>query len=527
MSLRTKFGVLLGLMGLAVVLALGTAWWALDLMQREVRDPFDSMTAVLVDLGDAKRAVESAGNAVAGVEDNDADARGVRAALSPTPGQTRPDRQPHVDEFRTAAQRAHDALQRVAENPWSRTRVGASTVPNLQQRLEEVRTTDLTNDHLHSAAALQLYQIHQLIERIESRIIQDTAEALRYGGELRTRLLLVLAFALLIAALTIALGVTLVRRWVLGPIARLRAAAAKIAAGDFAHRIPIDASSHDEMARLSTEVNSMAGTIKSMQDQRVEQERLAAVGEMVRRLVHNLRNPMAGIRGLAELTRAELGPSSDLTEHQTRIITAVDRFERWLNDLLSVTRPMQVHPNPTDIAPWISGLIDAHRPLSQTRGVTLTLDLTNAPTRATFDARHLEHAVSAILSNAIEATSSPQARGTATKGGAVAVTLRDLGPNWALEVADQGSGISPETRPKIFRPYFTTKQDGNGIGLAIALQIVTAHGGRITVDSPWPPTETTPSGVAGPAGSCFTIEIPTNRPVLASESDEDMASIGQ
>lgn len=527
MSLRTKFGVLLGLMGLAVVLALGTAWWALDLMQREVRDPFDSMTAVLVDLGDAKRAVENAGNAVAGVDDNDADARGVRAALSPTSGRTRADRPPRVEEFRAAAQRAHDALHRVAENPWSRTRVGASTVPNLQQRLEEVRTANLLNDQMHSVATLQLYQLHQLIERIESRIIQDTAEALRYGGELRTRLLLALAFALLIAVLTIALGVTLVRRWVLGPIARLRTAAARIGAGDFAHRIPIDTSSHDEMASLSAEVNSMAGTIKSMQDQRVEQERLAAVGEMVRRLAHNLRNPMAGIRGLAELTRTELGPSSELTEHQTRIITAVDRFERWLNDLLSVTRPMQVHPHPTGVGPWITGLVEAHRPLSQTRGVTLTLDLSSSPDKADFDARHLEHAVSAILSNAIEATSSPQARGSAARGGTVAVSVRRHDLKWVIEIADQGSGIALNIREKIFRPYFTTKQDGNGIGLAIALQIVTAHGGRIMVDSPWPPTETTPSGVAGPAGSCFTIEIPTNRPVLASESDEDMASIGQ
>jgi signal transduction histidine kinase len=109
----------------------------------------------------------------------------------------------------------------------------------------------------------------------------------------------------------------------------------------------------------------------------------------------------------------------------------------------------------------------------------------------------------------------------------VAITLNERDSVWQIEVSDQGPGISPEIRSRIFRPYFTTKQDGNGIGLAIALQIVTAHGGRIMVDSPWPPTETIPNGVAGPAGSRFTIEIPTNRPVLASESEEDMANIGQ
>lgn len=538
MSLRTKFGVLLGLMGLAVLLALGTAWWALDLMQQEVRAPFDSMTDVLVELGSAKQSVEAAGNAVAGVDEHAATARGVRASFLQVEPASTPWR---TDEFLLAMRRASEALERVEDNQWSKTRVGASTIPNLRNRLAEAQSTaeafaaaadhtSLSSRHMRLQAANALYQVHELIELIEARILQDTAEALKYGGELRTRLLLSLSFALILAMLTIALGITLLRRWVLGPIARLRDAAARIAAGDFSHRIPVESANKDEMALLSVEVNHMAGTIKSMQDDRVEQERLAAVGEMVRRLAHNLRNPLAGIRGLAELTRADLGASSpDLSENQTRIITSVDRFEKWLNDLLSVTRPMQVMPNPTEIGPWITGFIDAHRPQAQTLGVTLSLDLSQAPTITTFDARHIEHALSAMLSNAIEATSSPQARGHARSGGHVALSVLTNAQGWQICITDQGQGIPLDMQKKIFLPYFTTKQDGNGIGLAVALQVVTAHGGRIMVDSPWPTplaTDTGQNGVSGPAGTRFVIELPANRPVLASESETDMANTG-
>jgi signal transduction histidine kinase len=261
---------------------------------------------------------------------------------------------------------------------------------------------------------------------------------------------------------------------------------------------------------------------------------------MVRRLAHNLRNPLGGIRALAETTVGELpthGPHSDLRENQTRIITAVDRFEKWLTDLLTATRPMRVVPEPTVVKAWLGGLVDVHRPMAESRGVSLTLDVSQCPGEAVFDSRHLEHAVSAILSNAIEATSSPQARGPARSGGAVEVragcpAANGKAPNegyWTLSIADQGPGVPRELQEQVFRPYFTTKPDGNGIGLAVALQVVKAHGGQIRLDSPWPSQETGSGAAEGhsghPAGTRFTIELPMNRPQVAGE-DVDMASIG-
>ncbi|MBL4790043.1 MAG: hypothetical protein JKY60_13725, partial [Kordiimonadaceae bacterium] len=84
----------------------------------------------------------------------------------------------------------------------------------------------------------------------------------------------------------------------------------------------------------------MASLIKAMQDERVERERLAAMGEMAQRTVHNLRTPLAGIRALAEITKSELDEGSELGEMQDRIMASVDRFEIWLQGMLRVSSPM-------------------------------------------------------------------------------------------------------------------------------------------------------------------------------------------
>src|SRR5262249_50007142 len=161
---------------------------------------------------------------------------------------------------------------------------------------------------------------------------------------------------------------------------------------------------------------------------------------------------------------------------------------KWLTDLLTATRPMSLQPEITHVTPWLIGLVDAHRPLAQTLGVDLRLSA-DGPGDACFDARHMEHAVSAILSNAIQAASSPAAGGQVHPSVEVQVRAeaaqpREDGQSWSINVQDTGPGVPPQLREAIFRPYFTTKPDGNGIGLAVALQVVKAHGGRIDVESP-------------------------------------------
>jgi signal transduction histidine kinase len=233
----------------------------------------------------------------------------------------------------------------------------------------------------------------------------------------------------------------------------------------------------------------------------VERERLAAVGEMMRRLAHNLRNPLSGIRGLAEVTRDEVRDSPDLRDHQERIIASVDRFERWLSDLLSVTKPLAVLPEPARVEPLLTGLVDAHRPMARQKDIVLELDMASAPAEACFDPRHLEHSLVAILTNAIQASPAKTT---------VRVTARSVDAGaWEVRIADQGPGVPPEIVDKVFNAYFTTKKDGNGIGLAVAQQVVRAHGGRITIERGLNGSVET-RGI-GP-GATFVVRIPVRPP---------------
>ncbi|MBY0311654.1 MAG: HAMP domain-containing histidine kinase [Phycisphaerales bacterium] len=538
MSLRFKFGILLGVIALAVALAVSASWWAFSTVQSEIHGPFRGMTLVLASLGRVKENVEI-----------------MRHEASPQdPGLG----QPRSAALAAASEAGEAELARVAGDAdvvqeWT-LRAGRTALTNLRQRLSEatkgVREAARVHRPLSERELQELGEVHELIERLESKIVAETTRALDFSDALRGRLLFVLGCALAIVILTAALGIALVRRWVLAPVAQLRVAAASIARGEFSYRIPVldRAPRADELAQLSNEVNQMAGMIKTMQDDRVDRERLAAVGEMVRRLAHNLRNPLGGIRGLAELSRSELRPGEpvamnavgELRENQDRIISSVDRFESWLNDLMNVTRPAEVHPQSTDLGKWLRGLVAAHEPVAQTRGVFLKLTIEEGLGMASIDARHMEHAVSAILSNAIDAAGNPDARKVCpapiVRVEAYRVEETEMGRGaglWRISITDTGLGVPIELKERIFQPYFTTKRDGNGIGLAIAQQVVKAHFGRIHVDSPPSAANgvrNTPEGAvlgASAGGTRFTIELPVNRPALADEPERELARIGQ
>jgi signal transduction histidine kinase len=245
----------------------------------------------------------------------------------------------------------------------------------------------------------------------------------------------------------------------------------------------------------------MAGAIATMQSEAVERERLAAVGEMVRRLAHNLRNPLAGIRNLAELSSMRSTGDPAVKELQGEIISAVDRFNNWLKELLNVTSPMRVNLEDHEVGPWLEAIVAAHGPLARMRSVELVRAFEGAPERARFDPRHLEHAVVAILTNAIQV--SPP--GSAVR--VSAAVIKDQPDWWEIVVRDEGPGIPEDAQDKIFRPYFTTKRDGNGIGLAVALQAVRQHGGRIDL---W----TQPG-----RGTHFSVRLPSN-PEIQNERQE-------
>jgi len=475
MSLQWKFAALIAMLTLTVGASLGVAAWSFTLLQREVAQPIRELAPILQGLRQARDGL---------------------ADLT-TPPADRSRRRDAVDRVLDGLAIAEAAD---AENRWTR----RSSWRNLRTRAGQIGVISREADVSASLALLADHseRAMRVAERIEFGLFEEQARlAGELGADLRARLLTVLGLALLTSALVGVLTLLLTRRWVIRRVSALRVATDRIASGDFTHRIP--ASGDDEIARLSREVNHMAEMVREMQEQRVQRERLAAIGEMVRRLAHNLRNPLSGIRSLAEISRDDLPEHEDVREHQTRIIRTVDRFEQWLSDLLSATSPLQIRPSAQPVRRWLENVVETHRPAAEARSVRLAPDLQFLPEIAEFDPRHLEQAIVALLTNAIEV--SPE-------GGevrVVAACVREGAGGWEIRVEDQGPGVAPELASRVFSAHFSTKPGGNGIGLAVAQEVARGHGGSIHVERglPQPGQEARGKRVAA-CGAAFVLRLP-------------------
>lgn len=495
MSLQRKFALLLALLALTVVANMATALWTLQFMG-ELAGPWGSIQTVQEGLNELKQAASDQARLWA---------RDMPILSDPTESHEEPPADPGAlqAQFDQRNARVQAALDRLNGLDTLALRVGASTAKNIAQRVHDMQTAgrawlESPTEQSQRAASREFFRLHELVERVEASVIRGAYSQLGFTQAIRSQFFLVLGASVLGVFLAAILGVNLVRRWVVRPVRVLREATDRLGKGDFGHRVPV--LGRDELGLLSAEVNHMAGMISAMQEERVERERLAAVGEMARRLVHNLRNPLAGIRSLAELSRGDIPADSPVQENQERIIATVDRFERWLTDLMSATTPLKVSPQIGPVATWLATVLEPLRPMGASRGIQLQLQAQNAPERAAYDPRHLEQAIVAVVTNAIQA--SP-------RGGMVVVAAAagQDGQSWELRVTDSGPGVPPEIADKIFRPYFTTKRDGSGIGLAVSRQVVEQHGGRIWVESG---REGVPGGAPGPCGAVFVMRLPVS-----------------
>ncbi|GAB4385203.1 MAG: hypothetical protein Kow0022_10220 [Phycisphaerales bacterium] len=476
MRIQQKFAFLYVVIGVTAAVNLAVAIWAIRFLARELRWPLQSVQEVMLGLHQLKRDVGDLSAAIGY-------GRGI-AGLSEPGGDFLSDPQSRTD-FANAARRVRDVLDDLEAGPSYLVRSGVSTTRNLRQRVDRIDAIaqEMWEQHDEGRRAelgAELASLLELIERLDGRILSDAALAVDHESRLHTLVMGLLVFSVLGVLLAGVLGIILVRRWVIAPVERLREATLRIASGEWSHRVHIRGG--DEFAELANEMNHMACMLVQMQDERVERERLAAIGEMSRRIVHNLRKPLSGIRALAETTRAELPEDSDLVGVQERIILAVDRFETWLRDILRAATPLELNPCDVEVEPWLRSVLDAHRPEAEMRGVRLEYAVSRLPLTLRFDPTHLGHALSAVISNAVDFS---------REGGTVRIEASSENGRWTIQVRDSGPGVPPDQAESIFRPYVTTRTTGTGIGLAIARRVAEQHGGTIRVVPPaerpdWP-----------------------------------------
>jgi signal transduction histidine kinase len=197
-------------------------------------------------------------------------------------------------------------------------------------------------------------------------------------------------------------------------------------------------------------------------------ERLAALGQLTAGLAHELRNPLASIKGSADLLARTSGERDTMSRELGEIISSeVDRTNLLVTRFLDFARPLEPRRETADITEVIDRA-------ARRAGVTIVRDYSKDVPRLEIDPALMEQVFINLLSNAAQASEPGQP---------VTVATRLADQCVEIDVTDRGSGIPPDKIETIFNPFVTTKQDGVGLGLAIVAKIVDGHGGKMTVDS--------------------------------------------
>jgi signal transduction histidine kinase len=203
-------------------------------------------------------------------------------------------------------------------------------------------------------------------------------------------------------------------------------------------------------------------------------EHLATLGELAAGLAHEIRNPLAGIAGVIEIVGRDLPTTSPARGVVKDVRLEIAQINRILTDLLETARPRVPEMRASDLNTTIEHAIMLVR--QQVISKPITIDLQKSPDlpEVEHDSDQIHQVLLNLLLNAVQAI---EAKGSVS----VEIASRD---NFAVvTVTDNGRGIPHEILPNIFRPFFTTKGNGTGLGLSLARRIVEEHRGRIEVSS--------------------------------------------
>jgi two-component system sensor histidine kinase HydH len=217
-------------------------------------------------------------------------------------------------------------------------------------------------------------------------------------------------------------------------------------------------------------------------ERRERERQLALLGEMSAVLAHEIRNPLASLKGTAQLLGEQLEASSPLQKKIARIVGEAKRLEDLSSTLLDLVRSSSVEPQPVDPGKLV---LDAAQAFAAGRVV---VDASAAPERWSLDALRFEQVLKNLLQNALQASPAsvpPVEVWVGVEQGQLAVRVRD-----------HGVGLSAGSEQEIFKAFHTTRAQGTGLGLAVARRIVELHGGQLTASNH-------PDG-----GAVFSLRIP-------------------
>jgi two-component system nitrogen regulation sensor histidine kinase NtrY len=217
-------------------------------------------------------------------------------------------------------------------------------------------------------------------------------------------------------------------------------------------------------------------------------ERMAAWRDVARHLAHEIKNPLLPIRLTVEELRDRFsGQNEDdrkMLEQSTRVIgEEIDHLQRLVREFSEFARMPELHPQPTSLQALAADVSSLYP------RVYTTIDDGHAPEPFPFDPDQMRRVLINLYDNVVSVGAER-----------VAVLIERRGENVALHFGDNGPGMTEDVRAKAFDPYFTTRSEGTGLGLAVLRNIVVLHGGTVTVES------------APDMGTIFVITLPLAGP---------------
>ena len=225
----------------------------------------------------------------------------------------------------------------------------------------------------------------------------------------------------------------------------------------------------EHSARQQGELQRAASVRSELEQQLVDADRLGMLGELAASIAHDLRNPLTIVKGTAESLCRKPRTPQEVREHTEVIRRNIDKADETIESLIDLARPQTTTPVDVDAAHAIGEVTDLLRVEARRRGIALSMPAGDAATvRA--DRTLLAQALMNLALNAIQASG---------RGAEVQLRVRAFGGHAAIVIDDRGSGLPPEVRGSQFRPFFTTKANGTGLGLTSCRRIARELGGEL------------------------------------------------
>ncbi len=227
-----------------------------------------------------------------------------------------------------------------------------------------------------------------------------------------------------------------------------------------------------------------------------ERSRMASLGQMAATVAHNIKNPLSSIKTIVQLMQEDEDLTSTHGQDLSLINSEIDRLTHSVSQLLKFSKPTVVTAARVDLGEVLERILQIFRPDAERRNIQLALELEERPLPVRGSEEVFSEIFQNLIVNALEVSKGPSQ--VKVRGKIAGVADR---PRILIQVEDEGPGIAPEIQEKIFMPFFTTKQKGTGLGLAVVQRRVMDLSGDVACISP----------ISGKGGTRFEVTLPLVR----------------